>query len=70
MNRQLLKVYDVGYSQLLNDLKEFDTKVSIPLFMSVSDDYPKSKKRLMFIGQETKGWGNHRKGKTLNYHAN
>ena len=55
LNQQLQDVYEAYVGELYG--KEWADDVSAPLLMHVFDDYIDMDKKIMFVGQETHGWG-------------
>ncbi|CAB1221344.1 hypothetical protein [Acinetobacter bouvetii] len=61
INNELKSIYEAVWDNLLKDLYAFEdaNEYTAPLLLKFPDDYFKSEnKRIMFFGQETRGWQN------------
>lgn len=61
INNELKSIYEAVWDNLLKDLYAFEdaNEYTAPLLLKFTEDYFKSEnKRIMFFGQETRGWQN------------
>ncbi len=56
-NHQFQEVYQTHIDQLDSQNWPKDLSISAPLLMNVFESYVRMEKKILFVGQETHGWG-------------